>query len=240
MHMVWEHSRRMHLKPIPRYLLNYKFWESHMTCDELCPCISNQFYCQTDRGDEVCPRKKLYECGLGFLFSYIALVERECDFAIAQEHHLLPENVTWEKWVKLVQQLLGSGAANTRNISARYLFGELRLSRLDKIYALRYSSTLRGYQFTYQTYGELFRDYLTPLTATTIYVALVLTAMQVGLATGRLSSNLAFPKSFVWFHCLFHPRTARCSSIGRLCWALVFYQELRGDVEIQKGAIRTL
>ncbi|GKZ98544.1 hypothetical protein AnigIFM59636_003534 [Aspergillus niger] len=199
MHLVWEHSRRIHLKPIPRYLLNHQFWESHLVCEEPCPCVPNQFFCQTNRGDEVCQRKKLYECGLGFLFSYIALIERECDFAIAQEHHLLPENVTWETWVKLVEQLLENGAANPRNINARYLFGELRLSRLNKIYAIRFGNVLRGYQFPYQTYGELFRDYLTPLTATTIYVALVLTAMQVGLATKRLSDNLTFQRASYGF-----------------------------------------
>ncbi|RDH29566.1 hypothetical protein BDQ94DRAFT_182339 [Aspergillus welwitschiae] len=198
MHMVWEHSRRIHLKPIPRYLLNHQFWESQMTCDELCPCISNQLYCQADKGDKVCQRKKLYECALGFLFSYIALIERECDFAIAQDHHLLQKNVTWEGWHKLVQQLLQNGNANPRNINDRYLFGELRLSRLNKIYNFRYGS-IRGYQFPYQTYDELFRDYLTPLTATTVYVALVLTAMQVGLATNCLSDNLAFRRASYGF-----------------------------------------
>ncbi|KAJ6087123.1 hypothetical protein N7467_006037 [Penicillium canescens] len=118
---------------------------------------------------------------------------------MAQNHHLLPENVTWEQWVTLVRQLLENGAANPKNVNARYLFGELRLSRLNKIYAFRYGSILRGYQFTYQTYGELFHDYLAPLAATTIYVALVLTAMQVGLATKRLNGNLAFQRASYGF-----------------------------------------
>lgn len=199
MHLIWEHSRRIHLKPIPRYLLNYQFWVSHLICAKTCPCLYRPEYRGTMRGDGICQKKKLYEYSLGFLLSYIALIQCESDFMIAQGHHLLPENVTWEDWHKLVQQLLENGAANPRNINARYLFGELRLSRLNKICAFRYGSILRGYQFTYQTYGELFRDYLAPLAATTIYVALVLTAMQVGLATTRLRDNLAFQRASYGF-----------------------------------------
>lgn len=40
--------------------------------------------------------------------------------------------------------------------------------------------------------NRLFRAYLAPLATTTIYVALVLTAMQVRLATDRLRANLDF------------------------------------------------
>lgn len=156
-------------------------------------------YYETDRGDGVCQQKHLYECGLGFLYSYIALIERESDFGIAQDQHLLPNDVTWEMWVKLVKELLENGATNPKNINARYLFGELRLSRINKIYMFRYGSILRGYHFTYQTYTELFYDYLTPLTATIVYVALVLTAMQVGLATNCLSDNLAFRRASYGF-----------------------------------------
>lgn len=105
---------------------------------------------------------------------------------------MIPRDLTWEKWVQLVQQLLKTGATNPTNINRRYLFGELRLSRLNEIYAIRYGSILKGYQFIYQTYGGMVRDHLTTLSAATIYVALVLTAMQVGLATTRLGQNLSF------------------------------------------------
>lgn len=202
MHMVWENSRRIHLKPMPRYLFNHQFWDSHLICTKRCPCLPRHDYCGPVSGDEICQRKRLYEYSLGFLFSYIALIQSESDFVIARGHHLLPGNVAWEQWVTFAHDLLENGAANPKNINPRYLFGELRLSRLNKIYAFRYGSILRGYQFTYQTYGELFRDYLAPIAATTIYVALVLTAMQVGLATTRLSHNLAFQKASYGFTAL--------------------------------------
>ncbi|KAJ5551786.1 hypothetical protein N7535_000273 [Penicillium sp. DV-2018c] len=189
MHMVWEHSRRIHLKPLPRYLLDPQFWETHLTCRGHC-CAS----APDDRvnHEQLGCRKELHKCALGFLTSYMALVRFESDFFIAQSYHLLPNTITWETWLKLIQQLLRNDATNPANINPRYLFGELRLSRLNKICMIIGASPLRGYQITYQTYAELFHDYLTPLTAATIYVALVLTAMQVGLATNRLAFSSPF------------------------------------------------
>ncbi|KAJ5872727.1 uncharacterized protein N7529_005080 [Penicillium soppii] len=190
MHMVWEHTRRIHLKPVPRYLLDPEFWEHHLSCKAPCCASPCDRIAQTS---QACS-KNIRQCALGFLCSYIALIQFESDFAIAREYKLLPNNITWDMWLKLVHQLLKSDAPNPANINSRYFFGELRLSRLNKIYAIRHGSVLSAYQYTYQTYAELFHDYLTPLTAATIYVALVLTAMQVGLATTRLGTNTPFQK----------------------------------------------
>jgi hypothetical protein len=191
MHLVWEQPQRLHIKPLPRYLLDTDFWDTNLiTCKE--PC------CAHAQTNHVAPdpvrkcTKDIHKCALGFLYSYIALVRFECDLTIAHNHHLLPKDVTWENWLRLVHQFLDNGATNPSAINPRYLYGELRLSQLNKIYAFRHGSFLQGYQFTYQTYGELFRDYLGPLTAATIYIALVLTAMQVGLATSHLGENASF------------------------------------------------
>ncbi|KXG50589.1 uncharacterized protein PGRI_043560 [Penicillium griseofulvum] len=59
--------------------------------------------------------------------------------------------ITWDMWLRLNQQLLKNDATSPANINSRIL---------------------SGYQFTSQTYGELFYDHLTPLTAATVYVAL--------------------------------------------------------------------
>lgn len=187
MHLVWESTQKVHIKPIPRYLFSSQFWEKYLACKEQ---IGDG---QRDRDAHEPDRKEnIYKCALGFLSSYIALIQFESDLAIARTHHLLPSEVTWKEWVSLVHQLLENGATDPQNINSRYLYGELRLSRLNKIYAWRLGSVSRGYQFTYQTFGELFRTHLTTLTATTIYIALVLTAMQVGLGTTRLAGNLTF------------------------------------------------
>lgn len=199
MHLVWENSRRIHLKPIPRYLLCPKFWESDLVCTKSCCCVSKQSDHTVLREWKPCNRKELYKYGLGFLFSYMALIQYESDFVIAMNHHLLPKDVTWKGWFKLTQNLLRNGSVNPKNINTRYLFGELRLSRLNKIYAFCCGNSLRGYQFTYQTYAELFHEYFTPLTVITIYIALVLAAMQVGLATDHLSGSLPFQNASYGF-----------------------------------------
>ncbi|KAJ5131287.1 uncharacterized protein N7515_007326 [Penicillium bovifimosum] len=189
MHMVWEDSQRIHLKPLPRYLLDPQFWESHLVCKGLC-CVSAPD--KVNQEQQLGCRKELHKCALGFLSSYMALVRFESDFFIAQTYRLLPNTITWEMWLKLNQQLLRNDANNPANINSRYLFGELRLSRLNKICMIFHARPLSAYQITYHTYGELFHDYLTPVTAATIYVALVLTAMQVGLATNRLALSSPF------------------------------------------------
>lgn len=128
----------------------------------------------------------------------MALIQYESDFVIAMNHRLLPEQTTWGGWFKLNQQLLENGI-NQKNVNERYMFGELRLSRLSKIYAFRHGQLLRGYDFPYQTYAEFFQEYFSLLTVATIYIALVLAAIQVGLATNYLSSSPPFQSVSTWF-----------------------------------------
>ncbi|CEL08624.1 hypothetical protein ASPCAL11772 [Aspergillus calidoustus] len=187
MHMVWEKPRRIFFKPIPRYLLSNAFWKEYLCCEDgLAEC----------REEGTCPRLEVYRCAMGFLLSYTALIQYECDFHIAQGHHLLPEEIKWNEWVALVEELLDR--TNLKNIDRRYWFGELRLSRLNKIYFFLLCEW-RGYKFPYQTYSELFHDYFGLLAGTTIYIALVLTAMQVGLGTDTLRSNTTFQNASYGF-----------------------------------------
>lgn len=193
MHMVWEHTRHIHLKPLPKYLLDASFWEEHLNCQGSC-CK------QPDNTSmsKACS-KELEKCALGFLYSYISLIQFESDYTIARQYRLIPENITWDMWLQLVHQIFKNNACKPININPRYLYGELRLSRLNTICAIRHGSVLSGYQYTYQTYAELFYDNITPLTAATIYVALVLTAMQVGLATTRLGNSVSFQNASYGF-----------------------------------------
>jgi hypothetical protein len=54
---------------------------------------------------------------------------------------------------------------------------------------------LRGWR----DYSSLFRDNLAWMAAATVFIALVLTAMQVGLATERLQGDAAFQKASYGF-----------------------------------------
>ncbi|RDW78919.1 uncharacterized protein DSM5745_05771 [Aspergillus mulundensis] len=193
-HLVWTDRTHIHLKPFPRYLLDSRFWTAYLLCNATCPSQA-----QGTQAQPLCPHKPLYKDALGFLFSYLTLVRFESDFRIAQDHALLPPDLTWESWRSIAQQCLQRGAITSTTINPRYTFGALRLSRLDKIYALRYGDVLRGYLGQYKTTTELFRENVAPISAATIYIALVLTAMQVGLATEALSGNQAFQNASYGF-----------------------------------------
>ncbi|CAG8400225.1 unnamed protein product [Penicillium salamii] len=184
MHLVWGPARRIHIKPLPAYLLDSRFWSEHLSHDENGPRYESS---------------ELSKFALGFLSSYIALIEHPSDFTIAKQHNLLPDSLTWSQWSGLVRNLLESDIMTLDRINHRYKFGELRLSRLNKIYFFQRRSLLRGYRPKYQTFEELFLAYLTPITAMTVYFALVLTAMQVGLATDRLQHSWAFQSASYGF-----------------------------------------
>lgn len=165
LHLVWA-PQQIYLKPVPRFLLDVEFWEK-----------------------QLCHNKKLYACALGFLLSYISLIEHESDYRIAIEKHLLPHEVTWPQWVLLVDQLLHSRHSNC--INKRFIYGELRLGRLNLIYRF-IKLRIRGYLNTCTTYKDFFRDNLNSLITLFASITIVLSAFQVGLSTQQLQANHAF------------------------------------------------
>ncbi|KAK0757533.1 hypothetical protein N5P37_010260 [Trichoderma harzianum] len=173
LHLIWG-PQGIHLKPLPEYLLDSYFWKQHI--------LSNANQEHTE----------LEQCARGFLFSYCALIGHYSDFRIARENGLLPDAVTWEYWKILSSQILQQHRYST--VNPRYWYGELRLGRLNKIYRFRKGHLLRGYSRIsgYAIYGDLIRDNFASLITVLGYVVIVLTAMQVGLATDKLVSNSAF------------------------------------------------
>ncbi|KAH7008705.1 hypothetical protein EDB80DRAFT_717233 [Ilyonectria destructans] len=195
MHLVWT-TGRISLKPLPRFLLEPHFWSHFLHCRPNCSCSKAV---EVDMlGDTVeCAEKRLWKCAMGFLFSYAALIRHESDFAIAQEKHLLPAEVKWAAWRTFVKEL------DTEHIypeiDTRFIYGELRLSRLNKIYRLSQHQFLRGYVSGWDRYGFFFQDNFTWLASATVHIAIALTAMQVGLATNTLASNEAFQSASYGF-----------------------------------------
>lgn len=165
LHLVWA-PQQIYLKPIPRFLLDVEFWQK-----------------------QLCHNEKLYACALGFLLSYISLIEHESDYRIAVETHLLPHEVTWPHWVTLVEQLLHS--RHPTLINKRYIYGELRLGRLNIIYRL-IKFRIRGYLNSCTTYAGFFRDNLNSLITLFAFITIVLSAFQLGLSTQQLQANHAF------------------------------------------------
>lgn len=172
LHLVWV-PKQIYLKPIPRFLLDVEFWERYL-----------------------CHNENLYACAFGFLLSYTALIRHESDYRIAISTHLLPAEVTWSQWVVLVEQLLHH--RKFASINKRYIYGELRLGRLNLIYRL-IKGRIRGYLNSCTTYADFFRDNLNSLITLFAYFTIVLSAFEVGLATQQLQNNRAFSSAAYGF-----------------------------------------
>ena len=194
MHLVWT-TGRIFLKPIPRFLLEPRFWTGYLCCEWTCGCSMDDDAVYRGPPRE-CERRGLRKRALGFLFSYAALISHESDFRIAEEKRLLPLGVRWPAWRTFVEQL-GTERIYA-DVDPRFYHGELRLSRLNKIYRL-WQTPPRGYMSRWNQYGAFFRDHFAWLAGTTVYLVVVLTAMQVGLATRRLEDNGAFQSASYGF-----------------------------------------
>lgn len=176
LHLVWT-TGKIYVKALPRYMTTASFYDQ---------CLGPP------------PPRGPAPLGpaLGFLFSYMALIPTELDFAIARELHLIHEGYKWQEWRALVTRILEDYPHNTiyTHIPRRYIHGELRSSRLDKLFRYRYGKVLHGYSALLGNtrYVNFFEENLRFVTAATVYTALVLTAMQVGLAAGPLQNNDSF------------------------------------------------
>ncbi|KAJ5618523.1 hypothetical protein N7528_006634 [Penicillium herquei] len=203
LHLLWKNDRRLFIKPLPCYLLQPSFWRKYLCCKSDCECKPQTRATSRNHnstGDHVpalgeCPEKKLWEYAMGFLYSYVCLISYESDFSIASEKYLLPRQLIksksgWEDWKRLVQEVLSNDDRKT--VHPRFLRAELRLARLDTIHRLTQMPPFEPYLRQYWNYGSLFRENITLLTTATIFIALVLTAMQVGLATEQLGQNKSF------------------------------------------------
>lgn len=203
MHLVWD-DKRMFLKPIPKYLLDENFWADHLSCEDGCASmLKNQGNRQSGRGTRntveafVCERCQMFECALGFMLSYASLISYESDLRFAKDANLVPIETTWPDWRLNVKRLVSLG--KNRKVNQRYIYGELRLSRLNKIYRYTLRNPIHGYLYTYSSYNQFWHDNLARIASLFAYIAIVLTAMQVGLATDQLQGSSAFQRASYGF-----------------------------------------
>ncbi|KAK3344536.1 hypothetical protein B0T25DRAFT_557273 [Lasiosphaeria hispida] len=173
-HLVSDYSV-IFVKPLPEYILSYEFWQNHLSRDPV-----------------------LHSNACGLLLSYTWLVAYKTDFEIAKEARLLPEGLTWNSWTAIASDLLDYlDASETRLVGRRYLFGELRMSRLNYIYEFLPSLWLthmpmRGFMPTSMWNGSFAERNVGRLLGIFVFFSLVLSAMQVGLATRQLGNEPAF------------------------------------------------
>jgi hypothetical protein len=153
LHLLW-FGRTIYIKPLPTYLLNTKYYE-----------------------EIICKDFDLYALIVGFLLSYISLIQTPVDLEIAKETYLIPKDVSWQSWAIFREAVL----TNTKNahVDKRYQYGELRLARLDLIWRC----TGRGltYFTVHREYGTYFNQYFGLLVTAFVFVTAILTAMQIAV-----------------------------------------------------------
>ncbi len=181
LHMVRQESR-IFLKPLPEFLLSADFWTTYLCRD-------------TD----------LHECARGLLLSYVWLVCSKSDLRIAQRGGLLDSEITWEGWRYFTKTLLSSvDTSSLEGVNKRYHYRELRLSRLNWIHRMTIKKPsltriVRGYMYEYNQYSDFVRRNFAWVIVVFVYITIVLTAMQVGLATDRLGKDDMFQNASYGF-----------------------------------------
>jgi hypothetical protein len=213
LHLLWNNDGRIFIKPIPRFLLDPIFWNDNLRCPDVCVCENRGAVVNdggavgrlpANHGPSLAAgcRGSLRKVALGFLYTYACLISSESDFFVANENRLLPRKekdstIEWADWKELARELLENHHPD--KVHPRFLRAELRLSRINTINRFTRLPPFDPYLRGWRNYGSLFRDNLAWMAAATVFIALVLTAMQVGLATTRLQGNTNFQKASYGF-----------------------------------------
>ena len=131
---------------------------------------------------------------LGFLRTYYYLIQHESDFEIARnETRLLPSDINWTEFCAFSKDFLD---ISDDNVSKRYHYGELRLTRLN-LYAKLITRKFQ-YERVHGQYGAFFARFYGPLLFIFSILSIILSAMQVELGVETLTN--AQWQSF-WYTC---------------------------------------
>ena len=168
LHLVWGYNRIL-IKPLPKYLLSYHFWNSYLLSDT---------FPLGEQGSDI--RKAT----LGFLRTYFYLIRHESDLHIAQNDQLrlIPQHITWPQYCRFKSNLLSIDDAD---VSARYSFGELRLSRLN--FFAKFILRRPHFLNIHLQKGAFFSRFYGPLLFVFGIISLILSAMQVEVAVEQVT-----------------------------------------------------
>lgn len=203
LHLLWQDGR-IFLKPLPRCLLQPAFWRAYLLCGSGTGCCTCHRYLDPSASSSsACAAAHLRSIAIGFLLSWISLVQYESDLRIAQVSHFLPADLTWSFWHSLATQLLPLQQANQYAQSVppfhpRWFYGELRMHRINLIYrfvpGLSASSWMRGYRSTFRSYQEYVQYIMAYFIGVFGVASIVLNAFQVGLTTDWLGGDSNFQR----------------------------------------------
>jgi hypothetical protein len=208
LHLVWFHDR-VFIKPLPKYLLSQRFWEIFLV---------NGSTCLGGRRDAI------RRAALGYLRTYRYLIRHESDFFVAKQEHLrlVPQDVGWAEFCRFISAL---DHIKDVDVSARYSYGELRLSRLN-FYAPFFLGKFHFEQIHGQ-YGDYFARLYGPILFIFAVVSTILNSMQIELAVEQVASVhwVALWPLFRCFSVIVLIGTTLVSLCFILLWSWLFLDE---------------
>jgi hypothetical protein len=169
LHLVWYYDR-IFIKPLPKYLLSLDFWDIYLKSQP--PLLGPEH--------EIIKRS-----ALGLLRSYRYLVQYESDFCVAQEKHLIPSTATWESFSLF---LLDLRWINDEDVTGRYAFGEIRLSRLN--FYIKFFLWKSTFHKIDGQYGAYFARFYGPFFFIFGILSVLLSALQVEMAVESATSDI--------------------------------------------------
>ena len=154
---------------------------------------------------------KVREAAIGFMRSYSYLVYSETDFTLALQKGLIPntaptvtgkDRITWDSFARLITSF---EKFSDEDVSPRYRYGELRLSRLN-LYSPIFLRKLTFYHIDAQ-WGTFLQGAIAPFIVVFAILAVILNAMQVELAVlndnETRTSWAAFANASKWLAIVF-------------------------------------
>ncbi|RYP03437.1 hypothetical protein DL765_010494 [Monosporascus sp. GIB2] len=198
LHLVWIHDR-IFIKPVPKYLLSRHFWEHFLLCK---PPVRD------------CRQELILRAATGYLRTYRYLIQHKSDFGIAKQDHLrlVPQHIEWLAFCRFISNF---GGIEDADVSSRYHYGELRLSRLNF-----YAPFLFGkfnFQTTHGQYSDYFARFYGPVLFAFAVASTVLSSMQVEMAVEQVS---AAQRVVLWSVCWW---TSTAILVGTALIALGFW-----------------
>jgi hypothetical protein len=179
LHLIWYHDR-IFIKPLPKYLLSHKFWQSHLSFKS--PLTAEQ--------------KSLRRAVLGYLRTYVYLVRYESDFRIAlgEDLQLIPKDISFLKFSDFIAQL---ESITDREVSERYAYGEIRLTRLN-LYSKIFLGKFNFHRVNAQ-YSDYFATFYGPILFIFAIFSVLLNSMQLEMAVQAVDT--AGPWKGYWHVC---------------------------------------
>jgi hypothetical protein len=126
----------------------------------------------------VLPDVILYGNVLGFLYSYILLIQHISDLSLAHKLGLISKKVEWKPWREFRITLLNNISSSRIPrifINKRFEYGEFRFAHLNYIYRLSFHGL--KYFTIHRKYTTYFREYTTAGITLFVFITVVLTTI---------------------------------------------------------------